>query len=92
MIAALIVLVAVLVLAVGISLMGAGPSRVRRRVVYVSSPSVTRTRVRRPDGPIRRRRTVIDEGVSEAAHADGAPGGTGEPEAEVETRRIVEYE
>jgi len=84
MLAALIVLVAVLVLAVGVSLMGAGPSRVRRRVVYVSTnPTVTRSRVRRPDGPIRRRRTVIEEGVADAP---------GDADVEVETRRIVEYE
>jgi hypothetical protein len=80
--AALIALVAVLVLAVGISLMNAGPSRVRRRVVYVSSrPAATRTRVRRPDGPTRRRRTVVEDVVPAV-----------EPEPVVETRRIVEYE
>jgi hypothetical protein len=46
MLAALIVLVAVLALVVGIGLMSAGPSRVRRRVVYT---------------PVRRRRTVVED-------------------------------
>jgi hypothetical protein len=48
MLAVLIVLVAVLVLVMGITLFGAGPSRVRRRVVYA---------------PARRRRRVVTEDV-----------------------------
>jgi hypothetical protein len=48
MLAVLIVLIAILVLIMGISLIGAGPSRVRRRVVYV---------------PVRKRRTVVEDVV-----------------------------
>jgi hypothetical protein len=62
MLAVLIVLVAVLVLVIGITLMGAGPSRVRRRVIYL---------------PARRRRTVVGE-VSEVSDVvePGLPGTT----------------
>jgi hypothetical protein len=52
MLAVLIVLVAVLVLAVGIAMMGAGPSRVHRRVTYV---------------PVRRRRRVVEDVVAPGA-------------------------
>jgi hypothetical protein len=46
MVAVLVILAVVLVLVMGFSMMGAGPSRVRRRVIVT---------------PVRRRRTVVED-------------------------------
>jgi hypothetical protein len=46
MVAVLVILSVVLVLVMGLSLVGAGPSRVRRRVIVT---------------PVRRRRTVVED-------------------------------
>lgn len=56
MLAVLIVLLAVLALVIGLSLMSAGPSRVRRRVVYV---------------PVRSRRTVVEDEVPDPGQPPG---------------------